>query len=147
MTFDHEEDYQEYEKKVEEIHKINNTYLSEFEEWLSNKGLSEKTIKNHVNNVDFYINYFLCYYDALDVTYGCYKISSFLGDWFIRKALWSSCAHIKSNAAGIKKFYGFMLEKGVIDQDDYENLKEDIKDEMPDWLEEMQSYDDRCYDW
>jgi len=133
--------YEAYEKACKKEREKNEVYLNDFQKWLKDKGLAEKTIRNHVSNVDFYINDYLCYYEVRDVKEGCYCISEFLGDWFIRKALWSSCAHIKSNAASIKKFYALMLEKGVVDQDDYDSLAEDIKEEMPVWLERMTRFD------
>lgn len=124
-----------------EIESANRNHLETFKKCLENKGLSKKTISNHVSNIDFYINDFICYYFEEDVTYGCYGIDRFLGDWFIRKAMWSSCAHIKANAASIKKFYACMLENGVVTKDDYETLCETIKDCMSDWLEEMERYE------
>ena len=140
-------EFEKFEKEQNAVRKVNETHLKNFEEWLKNKGLADKTISNHVDNVEFYINEFLCYYDVLDVKHGCYKISSFLGDWFIRKTMWASCAHIKSNAASIKKFYAFMLEIGVVEQRDYDELTSTIKDEMPDWLGEMEQYDNMDDDW
>ena len=140
-------DYETYDREVNKIREINKAYLTDFEQWLKNKGLTEKTIYKHVKNVEFYINDFLCYYDALDVKHGCYEINHFLGGWFIRKTSWASCGNIKSNAASIKKFYEFMLEKAIVEQVDYHNLCETIKDEMPEWLEEMNRYDSIEYDW
>ena len=142
-------DFSELEKLEKEqnaVRKANETHLKNFEEWLKNQGLTNKTVRNHLVNVEFYINDFLCYYDALDVKHGCYKISNFLGDWFIRKAMWSSGAQIKTNAASIKKFYAFMLEIGVVEQKDYDELTETIKEEMPDWLDEMEQYDNMLDD-
>ena len=138
-------EYEEYERKCNEIHKTNKGYLAEFEQWLANKGLTQRTIDNHVTNVDFYINHYLCYYDALEVWHGCYGIGMFLGYWFIRKAMWSSCGNIKSSAAGIKKFYRFLLESNVIEQEDYDTLCLSIKAEMPEWLDEMRRYDDLVF--
>ena len=138
-------DYEAYEKECEKIREINNLHLAGFEKWLKNDGLSKKTIDKHVSNVDFYINDYLCYYDAQDVKYGCYGISMFLGYWFIRKAAWSSCGNIKSNAASIKKFYSYMLAVNVIEQKDYNFLCETIKGDMPEWLEAMKEYDEMLY--
>lgn len=132
----------EFEKKQNAVLEGNKIHLANFEEYLKNKGLSPKTIDNHVLNADFYINDYLCYYDALDIWHGCYNIGQFLGDWFIRKAMWSSCAKIKSTAASIKKFYACMLERGEVVQKDYDELCETIKDEMSEWLNEMKRYDD-----
>ena len=134
------------EEEVEKIKKENDMYLDWFDKWLKAKELTEKTIKNHVLNVDFFINEYVCYHSEETAINGYYKISSFLGDWFIRKALWSSCAYIKSMAASIKKFYNMLMEKGVFKKDDYKDLCEIIKEEMPDWLDEMKKYDDLSED-
>jgi site-specific recombinase XerD len=138
-------DYEAFEKERDAIREINKLHLEEFEKWLKSSGLSEKTIDRHVSNVDFYINEFLCYYDAQDVQAGCYDVDQFLGDWFIRKAMWSSCSGIKSNAASFKKFYSFMLALNVIEQEDYDSLCATIKEEMPDWLDAMRQYDEMLF--
>ena len=130
-----------YEEKQDEIYKDNETHLAGFAQWLGDKGLAQKTVRSHVLNVRFYINDYLCYYDLLDVSQGCYHVHGFFGNWFIRKAAWSSCAHIKSNAASLKKFYAFLLEKNVVTQEDYDDLCDTIKEFMPDWLDKMNQYE------
>ena len=139
-------DYEQAEAKVKEIEESNKGHLSTFKTWLKAKGLAEKTINSHINNVDFYINYYLNYYDPQDVQAGCYAINGFLGNFFIRKATWSSCQQIKSNAASIKKFYACMLENGIVEEEAYANLCEDIKDDMDEWLEAMYRYDNDLND-
>lgn len=99
------------EEILKKIKKENAEYINEFGDWLENKGLSKKTIKRHISDVNFYINFYLCYYEPLDCTSGCYELNGFLGDWFIRKALWSSCKTIKSTAASIKNFTHLCLKK------------------------------------
>ena len=130
----------EREVRQSEIEQENDLYLAGFAEWLSNKGLSYKTINTHIRNVDFYINSYLCY-DLLDVSQGCIKINYFLGNWFIRKTAWASSAHIKSNAAGIKKFYEYLLEENVVTHKDYDCLCKNIKLYMPEWLGNMKRYE------
>ena len=139
------DDSDSLKRREKEILNDNENHLAGFEKWLKNKGFSPKTISTHVSNVDFYINNYLCYYDICDVKKGADKIDGFLGSWFIRKALWSSCAHIKSNAAGIKKFYSYLLENNVVEQDDYDDLCETIKECMPDWLDKMRRYDEMIF--
>ena len=133
-------DYKEYLKEVKKIKKKNEKYLSEFENWLKEKNLVSKTINGHLQNVDFYINEFLNYYDASEMEEGCYRIDEFLGDWFIRKCMWSTPSSVKSNAASIKKFYACMLELGHIDKERYEILCELIKENMDEWLDTVEKY-------
>ena len=142
-------DYEEYKKQVELIGKENEKLLSAFKKWLKDKGLSEKTIRNHIDNVSFYINEFLCYYEPATAQKGCcgLTINSFLGDWFVRKTTWASPAQVKSNAASIKKFYRWMLEEtDLIDKSSYEDLCDEIKSEMPVWQENAE-FDDDVYFW
>ena len=134
--------YEQYEKDCERIRGDNERILAEFEKWLSDKDLSKKTIANHCNNVDFYINEFLLYEEAIEASDGIYEIGYFLGFWFIKKAMWASKSTIKGNATSIKKFYEFMLDKGKIDKEDYIELKEVIKNNIQEWLDTMDRYDD-----
>ena len=139
-------DFDTHDQREKEIIKENEKHLAGFEKWLKDKGLSQKTINMHVSNVDFYINNYLCYYDVYDVKQGAYQVYGFFGNWFIRKAAWSSCAHIKSTASGIKKFYAYLLEVNVVEQDEYDDLCCTIKDYMPDWLNSMRRYEDMIFE-
>ena len=134
--------YEEHEKACKEIRNENAKLLEDFEQWLVKKNLSEKVKRNHVSNVDFYINDFLLYEEAVPAKEGFQEISSFLGYWFIKKTLWSSVSAIRGNAASLKKFYAFMLERGQIQKDDYGDLCDEIKTGMPEWLAIMERYDD-----
>jgi len=69
-------------------------------------------------------------------------VPEFLGDWFIRKAMWSSEASIKGNAASLKKFYAFLAERGEVERQVVKNLNQTIKAGMPIWLGNMCEYMD-----
>ena len=60
---------------------------------------------------------------------------------FIRKVSASAWA-IKSNAASLKQFYGFMVERGLVDPDDLTYLKEEIRNGMSVALGRAGRYDD-----
>ena len=92
--------------------------------------------------MDFYINEFLLYEDAIEAAEGVGSIGMFLGYWFIRKAMWASKTGIKESAASLTKFYQFMLETNKITKEAFEHLKYRIKNEMPEWLGRMERYDD-----
>ena len=134
--------YEQYEKECERIRNENEKILTDFKKWLCDKGLSQRAINRHRSNVDFYINHFLLYEDAIEAASGAGHVGAFLGYWFIRKATWASKAAIKENAASLKKFYRFMSETGKILDGTLGDLKVLIKEEMPDWLATMERYDD-----
>jgi site-specific recombinase XerD len=135
-------DYAQYEKDSEAIRKANKQLLTEFSAWLKTAGLAAGTIKNHCANIEFYVNEFLLYEEAMEAKDGVTEVDAFLGYWFIQKAMWSSQASIKSNAASLKKFYTFLYEKGLIDKQALADLKEDIKDGLPLWLATLARYED-----
>ncbi|MGB5734010.1 MAG: recombinase [Thiohalocapsa sp.] len=124
----------------------NKQLLSAFADWLAAAGLKHTTIRQHCSNIDFYVNHYLLYYDAVAARDGSDQVAEFLGDWFIRKAMWSNAASIKSNAASLKKFYTFLSEQGMVEPAALANLKTTIKQDMPDWLASMQRYMDLAED-
>lgn len=135
-------DYEKYKAAVEAIKKKNAEHIKRYRKWLEEKKLTATTIKRHISNVEFYINEYLNYYDAQEAKAGCYCIDGYLGNFFIRKAMWSSCAQIKANGASIKKFYASMLEIGEIEEEDYRNLCDEIKEGMEEWIEKMRRHDE-----
>ena len=134
--------YEQYEKECKKIRKENEKILIDFGKWLSDKNLSQKTKDKHCSNVDFYINEYLLYEDAIEAADGVSRIGMFLGYWFIRKAMWASKTAIKEGAASLKKFYQFMLERKMVSKESFEYLQKTIKEDMPGWIATMERYDD-----
>lgn len=134
--------FEQYEKDCKRLREQNRNILNDFEIWLTRKNLSTKTIKKHCSNVDFYINDYLLYEEAIEAAHGTENIGNYLGYWLIRKAMWASQTAIKENASSLKKFYQFMFEKKKISKDSLDWMTQRIKDEMPDWLATMGRYDD-----
>ncbi|MEG1567522.1 MAG: hypothetical protein RR347_07550, partial [Anaerovoracaceae bacterium] len=99
-------------------------------------------IEMHLFNVEFYINTFLNDINLLPMDQGFGKIAEFLGYWYIRNAMWSTCQSIKDSSVGIKKFYKCMMENNKIDGCDYKMLCGTIKTCMPEWLLAMEEYND-----
>ncbi len=124
------DDYERYENECKKIRKTNEQLLNEFEVFLKSTGLSENTISNHLSNIGFYLNEYLLYEDAIEATEGVGAVGMFLGYWFIKKAMWASRSSIKGNATSIKRFYTFLYEKGLIEKNDLDDLKEEIKESM-----------------
>jgi site-specific recombinase XerD len=136
-------------KEYKQREKENGTLLKEFESWLNQKGLKLATVENHTSNVEFYLNAFLNDKNGLSAKQGAEwgNIANFLGDWFIRKATWSSSAHIRDNASSFKKFYTFMHEKGLIEKVVLDDVKDTIKRMMPDWIKEIEVYESELDNW
>jgi len=136
------DEYHQYEEACRRIREENAKLLIDFGDWLKRKGLSEKTRCQHVANIDLYVNEFLLYEDATEAVEGPCHVGMFLGYWFIKKAMWSSESSIRSNAASLKKFYEFMHERGLVSEEALKEMREQIKEELPEWLATMRRYSD-----
>ena len=138
--------YTDHENAADVIREENTVLLDSFVSWLAAKNLSDATVKNHRDNIDFYINDFLQYEGPQPASEGVDEVGSFLGYWFIRKAMWASETSIRSNAASLKKFYDFMLERGEVPPGAVREMKERIKEELPDYVATVKRYDDPSMD-
>lgn len=139
-------EYEEYERKCSSIREENMTLLDNFESWIRSKGLSEATAQKHRENIDFYINEFLLYESPKHASEGVDEVGMFLGYWFIRKAMWANEASVKANATSLKKFYDFMFEREEVGLEAAKDMKERIKEDLPEWVATMKRYDDPSID-
>ena len=133
------------ENKIKENQTRNKKFIKEFEEWLKEKSLSDKTIKKHISNVDIFINDYLNYYDVETAEEGITSVYSFLNGWFIEKCMWATPYTTKEEAASIKKFYAYMSEKGYVEKEDYKFLCEELKDSMDEILDTLEAFDNGTY--
>ena len=56
--------------------------------------------------------------------------------------MWSSPSQIKSNIASFKRFYKFLLGKGVISKTAYNDMIQIIKEEKDNWIRACKEYDE-----
>ena len=139
-------EYEKYEHRCNQIREENQAILDAFESWILAKGISKATAKKHRENIDFYINEFLLYESPKHASEGVDEVGVFLGYWFIRKAMWANESNIKSNATSLKKFYKFLEERGEVDSEAVKDMKERIKEDLPEWIATVKRYDDPSVD-
>ncbi|HEY6410369.1 MAG TPA: hypothetical protein VIY29_23195 [Ktedonobacteraceae bacterium] len=128
-----------YEQRVHAIQLANQPILDGFENWLKQLGLSEQTIKDHVDNMRFFAHYLLLYAYSLrrldEATEG--NVYDFLEDWFPRKALWASVSSMKVYLASFKKFFTWMGETGLGSPETVEDVLSTLKDSRPLFLRKV----------
>ena len=117
----------DYDAHVDAIKEHNTPILASFQKSPKKAGLAKKTMKNHVENIDFFTDY-LTYYEPLkrldEADEG--DVSSFLLDWFPRKALWASVSSTKSYLASFKKFFQWMGETQLIPADVVDDVLKEL---------------------
>ena len=130
-----------YERECERIRAENDELLDDFAGWLQEKCLSDATIRRHLDNIDLYVNYVLLGEQATPAAEGYAAAGSYLDFWFIRKVSASEWA-IRSNAASLRKFYGFLVDRTLAEPEDLDELNEAIKHALPIAAARTQRYND-----
>jgi site-specific recombinase XerD len=124
------DDGETYEQRVQAIQLANQPILDGFEHALRQAGLSEQTIKAHVDNIRFFTRSLLLYSYSLrrldEATEG--DVYDFLEDWFPRKALWASVSSMKVYLASFKKCFTWMGETGLVAPETVEDVRSTLKD-------------------
>ena len=130
---------QTYEQRVQAIQLANQPILEGFENWLKQSGLSEQTIKDHVDNMRLFSRYLLLYAYSLrrldEASEGA--VYDFLEDWFPRKALWASVTSMKVYLASFKKFFKWMAATGLVSPEIVEDVLSTLKDDRPFFLRKV----------
>lgn len=135
-------DYAQYEKDCARIRKENKKLIEGFEKELQKSKISQKTIKNHCGNIECYLDNFLLYYEAISAAEGISEIGEYLGDFFIRKCMWSTPEQTKQTAASFKKFYSYLHSIGMVTDKALDEMRREIKIFLPDWIDAVRAYND-----
>ncbi|GEP19480.1 DUF6933 domain-containing protein [Pediococcus argentinicus] len=108
------DDPEKYEKIANEIKNNNKLLLKEFGKYLATQDLTDKTIKKHVDRVEFFINGYLVYPTLRTPLAAPDAVEEYLSDWYPRKAA-NSETDFKANVGSIKRFLKFLEVIGEID--------------------------------
>lgn len=131
------------EEKMVKINSENENNLDEFYNYLLSCGLSERTAIRHYNNIDTYINLYLCYYEIIDWKEGvkCGNVDGFLIDWFIRKCSWCNVSNMNGMVSSIKKFYKYASDKGYVDKKSVRELVQFLKNRRDHYVDLVLRYE------
>lgn len=125
---------EEVDAATKKITAQNEKILIDFSGYLKESGLTQKTTKKHVDNVDFYINTYLLYYEIQSPHQGYDALNDFFTDFFPRKAMWSSPNSVKENITSLKKFYKYLNELNLISDEELKEMSSVIKEEKENWM-------------
>ena len=133
----------DYDKQVAEIKAYNQPILQRFHDGLKSSGLAEKTIRSHVENIEFFVEYQVSYdpLERLDEADGG-DVRMFLMDWFPRKAMWASISSVKSYLASFRKFFKWMGDTDRISSDTVADVLAILKEDREGFLAAVSDYED-----
>ncbi len=75
---------------------------------------------------------------------GSFTLEEFF-QFFIHKCMWSMPSSVRSMGASLKKFYKCMLENEKIKKESYDFFFAEIKENISDWAEECDDWNDGIY--
>lgn len=119
-------DFEDYEKKLAEFEVACAKDLENFRAKLELEGLSEKTIRNHVSNMSFFLEEYLPREWVFSVDRGIIYADTFF-DFCKRKMLCLSKTAVRSYASSLRKFYKVLLDEGRVTKTQYKEMKENMK--------------------
>jgi hypothetical protein len=140
-------DFAQYEKDCERIRNENEKLLQGFAKHLNKSGIKEKTTRKHCLNIDSFLDYFLLYEEAVSAAKGIDMIGEYLGDFYIRKCMWSSPAQTKLTITSFKKFYAYLSTIGKVTPENLKEMNVRIKAFSADWIEAVRIYNDTDDEW
>lgn len=125
-----------------EIQQRNRATLDAFGAFLSAQGVRRETIDLHLRNLEFYASAFLLGYHQVALDEGHEWVGTFLGHWFICKAMWSDEASLRENIHGFRRFYEFLVATGRLPQARGRQLLQQLEQDGPLWIRRVQLYND-----
>ena len=133
----------DYDKQVAEIKAYNQPILQSFRDGLASSGLAEKTIRSHVENIDFFVEYQVSYdpLERLDEADGG-DVRMFLMDWFPRKAMWANISSVKSYLSSFRKFFKWMGDADRISQETVVDVLAILKEDREGFLAAVSKYEE-----
>ncbi|MCF6777617.1 site-specific integrase [Thiotrichales bacterium 19X7-9] len=134
--------YIKAQKMLQEKTKITNhidqseQVLSGFKNHLTQEGLAPKTIKNHIQNLEFFLKYLnRDIENTKNLTQICADDLIGFFEFFSEKAMWASEAQARSNISSFKKLFKWLYEGEKINKEEYTDFKELVKSEKEYWIE------------
>ena len=138
--------YEERERRRKEQLAFNESYLASFADYLRRKGLSERTVNKHIDNVSLFLNVYLLNEDIPPLPGGCLMMDDYLGRYLIERPVYTYPKMISDSATSLKRFYKHMLEEGQIYKEGYSALLEDIRLGWPMWRDACRERNEKRYE-
>jgi|GEM_PF-566756 len=137
--------------QAEAARERNAELLRTFEQWLTGKGLSKRTVRRHRDNVTFFADAYMAG-DGGSVEVprpadqaAAMDVDEFLSDWFLYEAAWPSVGTVKANIASLKKFYACLKETGHMPAGKADEVLELLRVDRDHYIELAREYEEEAF--
>lgn len=138
---DEEEDY---EDMVQRLNKQNEKILADFTNFTVGEQKKGKIkINKAAELLSFFGNDYLTNYEGHDILEGLECFPSFIGDWFIRKCMWSDEKSLVENLDAFDLFLNYLKDTNLVPSSRLSNLKEHLAEDRERFLLRVRFYNDQ----
>lgn len=138
-----EESYEEMEARLTAV---NEELLAHFtNDLILKKKMGKKKAHEHADRLRFFGSDYLLGYQSEGLVEGVFSFPSFVGDWFIRKCMWSDVQSVKENVESFRLWLRFVGESGKLPASDLIRLHKRIDEDLDTWCLRAKCYSDP--DW
>ena len=132
--------YGEYEKELEEFRKGNQKYMDIFQEWLDKETETKDVFQEDLraDDLDLFLNYFLPQEECFSLEDGCRAAAMFFGVFLQTKVSGIGVSDVYRMSTTLRMFYGLMVEKGFAREEYYNEMLQDINENIERWLYECE---------
>lgn len=120
--------------------------LQAFEISMIDIGLKESTIRKHMRCVDFFVLDYLKKFSIQSHEESIILACNFLDKWLAENTFGLSSNMMKEHTIAIKKYYKFLLDRDLLEQQSYNELLEFIKKNKNKWVAFDYTNENRGFD-
>ena len=147
----HEEEWaaieEEEETQAEAARERNAELLRTFEQWLTRKNLSARTVQRHLDNVEVFAGEYMAEGGSMEIPRPADQaetvdVDEFLSEWFVREAERASARAVEANITSLKRFYRCLGEMGQMEPAKANEVLELLRADRDYYIELAEKYEE-----
>lgn len=132
-----------YEEMAARLTDANEGYLAHFtNDLILEKKMGKVKAHEHAERLRFFGNDYLLNYGSEGLVDGVGSFPSFVGDWFIRKCMWSDVRAVKENVESFRLWLRFLAGSKKVPPEDLVDLHRRLEKDLDRWCLRAQCYND-----
>lgn len=126
----------------DEIEKRNHTLLELFYDDMVAQNLKKETLDELIFDADTYLHIYLMSGDGpYTMEQGVDKLDGYFSYFYPRKCMWSNPANTATSAESIRLFYKCMADHGMVSEEAYKGMADEIDHSIAEWQEVCRKWD------
>ena len=125
------------------VKEANEVHLAHFtNDLILEKKMGKIKAHEHAERLRFFGNDYLLNYGEEDLVGGLGSFASFVGDWFIRKCMWSDAEAVRKNVESFRLWLRYVRASGGFPDEEDPYLEEYLDENLETWCKRAEAYND-----